>query len=72
MNVTKKLISNKLTDAINVSQQDRIKFVNRFILLIKDNAYGKTIKIAGFGTFFMSKTLRRIGTLFLQKNLKIL
>lgn len=61
MNVSKKLISDKLSVDINVSHQDAIKFVNNFILLIKDNAQDKTIKIAGFGTFLMTKTVKRVG-----------
>lgn len=61
MNVNKKLISNKLSDDINISKQVAVKFVNHFIFLIKDNAQDKTIKIAGFGTFLMNKTLGRVG-----------
>jgi len=61
MNVNKKIISEKLSNEIDISQQEAIKLINSFISLIKNNTHNKTVKIAGFGSFYEKNTLRRVG-----------
>ena len=61
MKLTKKSISRRLSDNMNISQLDALNFLNQFISQVKKQSKEKNIKISGFGTFYMNDTVKRIG-----------
>jgi len=62
MNITKKDLSRKIAEGIDINIKDGDLFIQSFINIIKTNlAKNKKIKISSFGTFIKSDTPQRIG-----------
>ena len=58
---TKKNLSKKVANELNISFNESHAITNGFINIIKTAAKTKLVKIAGFGTFYSHKTPKRIG-----------
>jgi integration host factor subunit alpha len=61
MTTTKKDICKKITVNALISNEDSTKIVNKLFDLIKKESLAKKVKLSGFGTFSIIKTLKRVG-----------
>ena len=62
MTLTKKELSQNLSDQTELSLADAKKFVDLFFDTIKEQLNsGKTVKLSGFGTFDIVQTKERVG-----------
>ena len=61
MNVTKKIISKKISDELGITYEKSHSVLQKFISLIKSNSESKTIKISEFGTFDIKSSPKRYG-----------
>jgi integration host factor subunit alpha len=61
MNLTKKDISQNVTNNCSLSNEDGPKLVESFLKLISVNAKSMPVKISGFGSFIYKTTPERIG-----------
>ena len=62
MNITKKNLSRKIAEGININIKDGDLFIDSFINIIKNKlAKNKKVKISNFGTFIKSDTPERLG-----------
>ncbi len=61
MNITKKQLSKKVSEEINISNKDSLLFVNSFIEMIKVHIPLGKVNIAKFGTFDSKVTPSRVG-----------
>tara|TARA_Y200000002_G_C22665463_1_gene657791 strand:- start:1334 stop:1609 length:276 start_codon:yes stop_codon:yes gene_type:complete len=61
MNITKALISKKISKATGLNVIDSKKFLESFIKMIKKESIKKAVKIKNFGTFKVQTTQKRIG-----------
>ena len=61
MSLVKKDICKNITNKTHISHSDSKKILNSFLNLIKKNSLQHPVKISNFGTFFLKKTLERIG-----------
>ena len=61
MTYTKASISKKIATKLSISNTDSSKILDSFLLLVKQNANSRIIKISGFGTFQVKETPKRIG-----------
>ena len=58
---TKKNLSKKIADELNIPINQSQAITRSFIEIIKKAAETKLVKIASFGTFYSHKTPKRIG-----------
>tara|TARA_B100000214_G_C23958262_1_gene623989 strand:- start:738 stop:1013 length:276 start_codon:yes stop_codon:yes gene_type:complete len=61
MNITKALISKKISKETGLNIIDSKKFLESFIKMIKTESIKKAVKIKNFGTFKVQTTQKRIG-----------
>jgi integration host factor subunit alpha len=61
MSITKKNISKEISNEINLSSKESIRFIDRFLSMIKFNINKHDIKINKFGTFYLKDTPQRLG-----------
>lgn len=61
MNITKAVISRKISDDLNIKLADSNKLTCSFFEKIKNESSDKTVKLNGFGTFSYRMTKKRIG-----------
>ena len=61
MNITKKHLSKKISDELNISNKDSLLFINSFLEIIKSHLPDVKVKIARFGTFKPKVTPKRFG-----------
>ena len=61
MNITKKKLAKKLSNASTITIKDSEIFINHFISLFKENITSKKIKIHNFGTFKIKTSPERMG-----------
>jgi integration host factor subunit alpha len=61
MNFSKTNIIKNITKKSLVSAGEASKILESFLLLIKDNAKLKSVKLSRFGTFNFKKTPKRLG-----------
>lgn len=62
MKVTKKVIASCISEEANISQNDSMSILNKFIALVIDKARkNELVKIAKFGSFKMMLTKKRVG-----------
>ena len=63
MNVTKKIIASCVSEEANISQNDSMSILNKFIELVIDNARkNKLVKIAKFGSLKVANEKELEGT----------
>ena len=58
---TKKNLSKKISNELNISFKTGQHITNSFINFIKSAVELKSVKVAGFGTFYSHKTPKRMG-----------
>tara|TARA_B100000900_G_C20600926_1_gene725558 strand:- start:4945 stop:5220 length:276 start_codon:yes stop_codon:yes gene_type:complete len=61
MNVTKKIISRKVSENLSINMSVSNDFLDKFINLIKENSINRAVKIKNFGTFKNYKSKKRLG-----------
>ena len=61
MNITKALISKKISKETGLNIIDSKKFLESFIKMTKTESIKKAVKIKNFGTFKVQTTQKRIG-----------
>ena len=63
MTITKKDITKKISKQVQLSKIVSDDILNKFIEIIKERSFNasKIIKIAGFGSFLLKETPKRIG-----------
>ncbi len=61
-NLTKKDISRKISNELEITLKDSDKLIDSFINVIKNNLHDfRKVKISAFGVFKVTKTPKRIG-----------
>ena len=61
MSITKSKLSKKISNEINISNEDSSKFVNAFFEIKKNFLQSHNLKISKFGSFYKKKSPQRIG-----------
>jgi len=61
LNITKKIISAKISQQVNLTNDDSSLLLNLFFGLIRSQSKKKSVKISNFGTFGYKQTKERIG-----------
>ena len=61
MSVTKMIISKKISKDVGLTQKESISFLEAFISILKMQSKKNKIKISNFGSFQVTRTLKRIG-----------
>jgi integration host factor subunit alpha len=61
MKLTKSKISQLISKNNSLSVQDSSKIINFFISKIIKESKQKSVKLSGFGTFYIKKTIKRTG-----------
>ena len=61
MNITKKIISKKISEELGITHEKSHLLLQKFITLIKLNSESKIIKISEFGTFDIKSSPKRYG-----------
>ncbi len=61
MNVTKKIISERISKRLGISYKKSHSLVEKFLSIIKMKSNSKIVKISGFGNFDIKSTPKRLG-----------
>ena len=62
MNITKNYIAKKISNDLQISNQESIELINTFLELIKNNTMkGSKVKIKNFGTYYQKLSPKRVG-----------
>lgn len=61
MSVTKKNIVKRISEDLSINSKDSKKLFEKLLNIIKNEVNKNEVKISKFGTFYMKKTLQRVG-----------
>jgi len=61
MTVTKRNIAKNIAKNIQINESESLAIANGFFEIIKSNLAQHIVKISGFGSFYRTKTVQRIG-----------